>query len=82
MQFDSNCFVGNVKNPFPETETAEVPRGNLPDIVPANSWQALSAYKSVARACGITSHSEPEAVSKDITGASLSGTPFRGALQP
>jgi hypothetical protein len=82
MQFDSNCFVGNVKNPFPETETVEISRGNLPNIVPANSWQALSAYKSVARACGITSHSEPSEVDKDITGTKLSGVPFRGALQP
>jgi hypothetical protein len=82
MQFDSNCFVGSVKNPFSETRTVAISRGVLPGIAPANSWHALSAYRGVAKACGRSSHREPEEVSKDITGAGLHGISFRGALQP
>jgi hypothetical protein len=82
MRFDSNCFVGSVKNPFSETRTVAISRGVLPGIAPANSWHALSAYRGVAKACGRSSHREPEEVSKDITGAGLHGISFRGALQP
>ena len=82
MQFDSNCVIGSVKNPFAETRAAAKPRNVLPSIAPANSWQALSAYRGAARACGPSSHREPEAVGRDIVNAKLRGIPFRGALQP
>ncbi len=82
MQFDSNCFVGSVKNPFPETDVVTISKNLLPRIVPADSWHALSAYRSVARACSASSHREPEEVDGDITGARLGGIPFHGALQP
>jgi hypothetical protein len=82
MQFDSNCVIGSVKNPFAETRAAVKPRDVLPSIAPANSWQTLSAYRSAARACGPSSYREPETVDRDITGARLRGIPFRGALQP
>jgi hypothetical protein len=82
MRFDSNCFVGIVKNPFSETDAVTISRNLLPRIVPANSWYALSAYKGVAKACGASSHREPETAGGDIAGARLRGIPFRGALQP
>ena len=82
MQFDSNCFVGSVKNPFLETNGVTISRNLLPPIAPADSWHALSAYRATARTRGTSSHPEPEEVDRDITGVKLRRTPFRGALQP
>jgi hypothetical protein len=82
MQFNSNCFVGSVENPFPETGAVTISRDIFPSIAPVNSWEALSEYKAAARACGSSSHREPDTVGRDITGARLRGVPFRGALQP
>lgn len=82
MQFDSNCFVGSVKNPFSETRAMVISKDILPSVASADSWKALTVYRAVARACGSSSHIEPEKVETDITGARLVGIPFRGALQP
>ena len=82
MRFDSNCIVGSVKNPLSESGTVTISRDVLPGIAPAQSWHALSGYRGAARACGPSSHREPEDVDRDITGARLRGIPFRGALQP
>jgi hypothetical protein len=82
MRFDSNCFVGIVKNPFSETGTVAISRNIFPGIAPADSWHTLSTYKATAKACGRSSHREPEKINRDITGARLHGIPFRGALQP
>jgi hypothetical protein len=82
MQFDSNCFVGGVINPFSETGAVAISRDIVPGVAPADAWQGLSAYRAVAKACGPSSHREPEMVGIDITGAKLRGNPFRGALQP
>lgn len=82
MGFDSNCTVGSVKNPFSETRTVVISKNALQGLTPAISWHALTAYRSVATACGPSSHREPADADKDITGANLNGIPFRGALQP
>jgi hypothetical protein len=82
MQFDSNCFVGDVINPFSETGAVAISRDTIPSVAPADGWPALSALRAVAKACGPSSHREPETVGRDITGAKLRGIPFRGALQP
>lgn len=82
MQFDSNCFVGEVINPFSEMGVVAISRETIPSVAPADAWQALSAYRAVAKACGPSSHREPETGGTDITGAKLRGIPFRGALQP
>lgn len=82
MQFDSNCFVGKVINPFSETGAVAISRDIIPSVAPADAWQALSAYRAVAKACGPSSHREPETGDTDITRAKLRGIPFRGALQP
>ena len=83
MQFDSNCFVGTVVgNPFSEIGAVTISSDILPSIAPADAWPALSAYRAAARACGSSSHREPETTGRDITGAKLRGAPFRGALQP
>jgi hypothetical protein len=83
MQFDSNCFVGTVvRNPLPETGAVTIPSDILPNIAPADAWHALSAYRAAAKACGSSSHREPETIDRDITSAKLRGIPFRGAVQP
>lgn len=82
MQFDSNCFVGKVTNPFSQTGAVTISRDVFPSIAPAVSWDALSAYRAAAKACGAPSHREPETVGKDIVGAKFRGISFRGALQP
>jgi hypothetical protein len=82
MQFDSNCFVGNVKNPNSEPNAITISKNLLPNIVPSDSWHTISAYKGVAKACGGSSHRETEAATTDITGARLNGVPFRGAVEP
>jgi hypothetical protein len=82
MRFDSNCIIGAVNNPFPESGKVSISKNSVRLSVPSDSWHALSAYKAAATACGYSSHREPETTGKDILGAEYRGIPFRGAIQP
>ena len=82
MRFDSNCFIGGIQNPLPTTREVSLPGSTLTGVTPADTWQALSAYKAAAKVCGPSSHRIPKATAKDIAGVRLHGLSFRGALQP